>query len=135
MNDSVSRVLAQVVDRMRERVLEDPTVRAFWIEGGEAEDLRRPYRRLDLRLGVQDPDFEALASRVDSLLQSAGLEVTCEKEPVDLDGLRVRVRLESGVSFELWIERMSLVGKRSRRCVLPLIDKTGQFRQVLDIRG
>ena len=89
----------------------------------------------DLRIATMDPDFAPVAGEVPELLGRAAPVARCEGQPADWDGLAFDVQLETGTGLRFTLERMSLLGKKGRAEVVPLLDRTGRFRTVLNRTG
>lgn len=132
-----SREFTRIVDSLIPLVEIDPRIWVIWVEGDRLEDVRRPYAALDLRLGVMDPDFQAVRLAIPDLVASAGrARVASDPREIPFDGVAWRAEsLGSGRAFDLTLERMSLVGKKPRAFVTPIVDRTGRFRAVLNRTG
>ena len=127
--------LMTVVDGLIPLALKDPRICILWLEGDSLEQVRRPYERLDLRMAAMDPDFDPLYGDRQTIFERIAPGAMIEEEPVEFEGRRAQVTLPSGTRFRVTFERMSLLGKKGRAEVAPLVDKTGQFRFVLHRDG
>ncbi|MBI4613271.1 MAG: hypothetical protein HY720_06640 [Planctomycetes bacterium] len=130
-----SRELTSLVDGLIPVVLADPRIRVLWIEGDLPDEVRRPYRELDLRMAAMDPDFAGLVADHGAILSRVAPVASHADEDADFEGKRCKATLASGARLVLTLERMSLVGKRSRAEVVPIVDKTGRFRTILNRTG
>lgn len=129
------RELASLVDRLIPVVLADPRIWVLWIEGDLPDEVRRPYRDLDLRMAAMDPDFEGLVADHLAILSRVAPVASHADEDADFEARRCKATLASGTILVLTLERMSLLGKRGRAEVVPIVDKTGRFRTVLNRTG
>lgn len=109
-----------------------PLVAALWLEGETPAAARAPSGEIDLHASVADPDFEAFFRAHESFARSAGVLRFHEDEKGPNDGWICRFAFSGGVRVSFSIERKSLLAKRLRKAVVPLVDKTGgQLRFVM----
>jgi hypothetical protein len=121
----------ELADRMVTWAVDEPRVRALWIEGDSQADLRRPYRALRLHLAVDEPQFPALVAELGSVfarvLGAKTLSVA------DTRRLAKELTLEAhGLDLTCVAEQSNLLAKRPRAFVAPLVDKTGHLTHVMD---
>ncbi len=124
--------LAVLLDKLALAAGDSPAVAALWLEGESAAAARAPAGPLDLHVAVADPDMDAFFRGHESFARSAGILKDHEDEKAANDGWLCRFALSGGVRVALSIERKSLLAKRTRKAVVPVVDKTGgQLRFVL----
>ena len=121
----------ELADRMVAWAVEEPGVRALWIEGDSQADLRRPYRALRLHVAADEPQFPALVADLSSILARVlGAET---RSVMDTRRLAKELILEAhGLALTLIAEQSNLLAKRPRAFVAPLVDKTGHLTHVMD---
>lgn len=124
--------LAAVLTKLSLAAQDAPLVASLWLEGESPWAARAPEGELDLHASVADPDFEAFFRAHESFARSAGVLKFHEDEKASNDGWLCRFGLSGGVRISFSIERKSLLAKRLRKAVVPLVDKSGgQLRFVL----
>ena len=124
--------LADILGKLAIAAVESPLVTSLWLEGESAAAARAPTGPLDLHASVADPDFEAFFRAHESFARSAGMLKDHEDEKGPCDGWLCRFALAGGIRVVFSVERKSLIAKRVRKAVVPLVDKTGgQIRFVL----
>lgn len=118
-------------DRVVAWAVEDPRVRALWIEGASQADLRRPYRALRLHIAADEPQFPALVAELSSILARVlGAETV---RVADTRRLAKELTLKAhGLDLVCIVEQSNLLAKRPRSFVAPLVDKTGHLIHVMD---
>lgn len=123
--------LDEIADRMVAWAVEEPRVRALWIEGDAAGDLRRPYRALRLHLAADEPDFRELEPGLSAVFARViGAETL---RVADTRRLAREYALRAGALELTFIaEQSNLLAKRPRAFVAPLVDKTGHLTHVMD---
>lgn len=121
-----------VLEKIVAAAVDAPEVTALWLEGPSLAAARDPKGPFDLHLAVPDPDFDLFARGHESFLRAGGVLASHEDDRAAADGWFCRVRFPEGVSAAVMIERQSLLAKRLRRAVVPLVDKTwGGLRSVM----
>lgn len=124
--------VAVVLDKLTLAAGESPAVAALWLEGDSPAAARAPAGPLDLHAAISDPDMDLFFRAHESFARSAGVLRDHEDEKAANDGWLCRFALSGGVRVAFSIERKSLLGKRLRKAVVPVVDKTGgQLRFVL----
>jgi hypothetical protein len=127
---SAGEVYGAMVDRLVKAASADGRVKALWLEGGTLAELRRPYRRLEVHLASDEPDFPSLAAELEGFIGAGGLT-----SPRWSDVPRFARQLEGlleGFPITAVLEKSSLLAKRPRSAVVPLVDKTGHLCHVMD---
>jgi len=120
-----------VADRLLGWALSRCDVRALWLEGGSLEEIRRPYGRLAVHLAADEPDFQAIVVALrEGLPALLGARITSEGEA---RRFAREFRLEAGdLAWMLIAERTSMLAKRPRAHVVPLLDRTSHLTHVMD---
>ena len=127
----VADVYEAAADRMVEAAVGDPRVKALWLEGAEPGELRRPYRRLEVHLAADEPDFDAVLADLDRLV--AGPSVFSVEGRAEVPRFAREVRgLLDGRPVTAVLEKTSLLAKRPRAAVKVLMDRTGHVYHVMD---
>ena len=111
----------------------EPLLRALWIEGRSLQDVRRPYKTLELHLAADEPDFLALAARIPRWLAELGADLLGESETVRR-AREFKARLHD-LAFTVIAEQTCFLAKRPRAHVTSLLDKTGHLTHVMDFFG
>jgi len=120
--------LEELVFRFAAQAPDLAWLRAAWLEGPEGPGrLPAPDRPLDLHLGVEEPDLERAFDEHGALLQRFGPLASHEDGAAEFEGRCCRARFRQGDEVLLTLERMALVGKRSRGPVRVLYDRTGRI--------
>jgi hypothetical protein len=103
----------ELADRMVAWAVDEPRVRALWIEAGSREELRRPYRALRLHIAADEPQFPGLAAELPSLLARVlGAETL---GVADTRRLAKELSLRAdGLAFACIAEQSNLLAKRPR---------------------
>ncbi len=122
----------EVLQRWVDLVLPDPRVKALWLEGETPPALRDPRPPLDLHVAAEEPDFESVFAGHEALLAAAGPVESHRDGPAHPDARECRARIAGLGEVVLTVERMSLLSKRPRAAVTPLVDRSGKLRFVLD---
>ncbi len=128
----------EVADRSIDLALGESRVRALWAEADALADLRRPYRKLELHLAADEPDFPGLVTDLESLLASRFLLQSDGVSDTERLAKQFDLRLgEPGaeraeLSLTIILEQTSLLAKRPRAHVVPLLDKTNHLTHVMD---
>ena len=135
---AVRRELVRVLSQLILAAEGSPSVAALWLEGASAQEARFPDGPLDLHAAVADPDMEPFFRVHESFLKAAGALKEHEDEKAVNDGWLCRFSMagagagSGGVRGIFSIERKSLLAKRFRRALVPLVDKSGgQLRFVM----
>jgi hypothetical protein len=116
---------------MVEAAISDPRIRALWLEGASPAELRRPYRRLEVHLACDEPEFAALLGELERLVAGASrLESAVWSDVPRL--ARQLAGLLEGAPVAAVLEKTSLLAKRPRQAVASLVDKTGHLTHVMD---
>ena len=126
--------LTEIADKLIDWAVNEPRVRALWIEGGQLADLRRPYRALRLHLAADEPVYAGLAQGIAeglAYLPTAKLVSAADTPRFT----REFTFLAGDQMFTLIAEQSYLLAKRPRVEVIPLVDKTGHLTHVLDFSG
>lgn len=110
---------------------ETEEIRMLWLEGPDRAALCLPPERLEAHLATDDPRFAGLFAGHARILEALGAAAH-EDSDAPCAGKLCRASLAGGHPFELVFERLSLLAKRPRAAVKPLVDKTGHLRHVLD---
>lgn len=124
-----------LADRLVSWAIAEPRVRAVWVEGASAREVRRPYPHLDAHVAADEPEFDGvfdeLRGAVERVLGArlAGIE--------DVPRFAKELRLEWGdppaaASGRVVLERTSLLAKRPRAHAAILFDRTGHVPHVMD---
>ncbi len=117
--------LASILDKLALAAGESPAIAAVWLEGESASSARAPAGPLEIHVAVADPDMDPFFRVHESFARSAGVLRDHEDEKAANDGWLCRFALAGGVRVALSIERKSLLAKRLRKAVVPIVDKTG----------
>lgn len=120
--------------RFLESVLPDERIRAMWLEGRDRLTAWSDEGGLDLHVAVEDPDFDAVWGSHDRWLAGVVDVLTHEDAPAPVDGQACVATLREGGTVVLTVERASLLAKRLRTFVVPLLDRSGRLRFVLSYR-
>jgi len=129
--DRAAGALGGLVDRLVDAANRDPRVKALWLEGAEPGELRRPYRRLEVHLAADEPDFDAVLADLDRLV--AGPSVFSVEGRAEVPRFAREVRgLLDGRPVTAVLEKTSLLAKRPRAAVKVLMDRTGHVYHVMD---
>jgi hypothetical protein len=129
--DRSSEIYGKAVDRLVSRVTADQRVRALWLEGDSLKEVRRPYRRLEAHLACDEPDFPAVLADMESLIAPPESLAAQRWSDTPRFARKLEALLE-GLPIAVVIEKTSLLAKRPRSAVLPLVDKTGHLCHVMD---
>ncbi|MCI0341188.1 MAG: hypothetical protein L0216_08545 [Planctomycetales bacterium] len=127
-----ANAIREVLQRWVDRVLPDVRVKALWLEGETPRALRDPRPPLDLHAAAEEPDFAAVFTGHEALLAAAGPVEAHRDGPAAPDARECRARIRGLGEVVLTVERMSLLAKRPRAAVTPLVDRSGKLRFVLD---
>lgn len=107
-------------------------VRALWVEGAVAEETRRPYPVLELHVAADEPSFPGLLASVQAAARDRlGAELVSCVDAV-CRARELRFRQADGRTWALFAERTSMLPKRPRAHVAPLLDRTGHLTHVMD---
>lgn len=121
------------LSRITDAAVADERVFACWTEGATPQGCFPPFAgAVDLHLGTTDPLFDAVAADHAAFLGKAGRVLAHRDADAPVFARACEAELEGGLRVTLTIERLSLVTKRPRACIAPLVDKTRQLRYVLD---
>lgn len=127
----------ELVDRLVALAIENPQVRALWVEAESMRELRRPYGKVTIHAMASEPDFQSLTGQWMDLLSKAVQVRTSSWR----DTVRNARQLEAELSLEGFprpekatfvIECAAFLAKRPRRAVVALVDKTGHLLHVMD---
>lgn len=131
---TMTEIQQAFLSRVTDAAVADDRVFACWTEGDTPQGCFPPFAgAVDLHVGTIDPLFDALAADHATLLGAGGGRVVSHRDAdAPLFSKVCEAELEGGVRVRLTLERMSLVPKRARAYVAPLVDKTQQLRFVLD---
>jgi hypothetical protein len=122
-----------VLDRLIAAAIDDARIQACWAEGTTAKACAPPFAEgIDLHLAASDPDFDALAADHAAFLARGGRLVAHDDSAGAFDARLCSAVLDGDVRLTLAIERLSLVPKRPRACVVIFHDRTHQVRYVMD---
>jgi hypothetical protein len=128
-----------IVDRVLRWALDVPSVRALWLESNSPAGVRRPYAAIELHLAADEPDFACLLGELPGALESLlGVRLLDIR---DAPRFARELELESrgirgdNMPWTLIVERTSMLAKRRRICVAPLLDKTNHLTHVMDFSG
>lgn len=128
---SPSEVYARAVDRLVLAAAADARLRAVWLEGATLPEVRRPYTRLEVHLACDEPDFPAVVAGLEALAGGLGTLTSPRWSDVPRFARQLDCLLD-GAPATLVLEKSSLLAKRPRAVVVPLVDKTGHLCHVLD---
>lgn len=129
MAESQQTFLARVTDA----AVADDRVFACWTEGDSPQACFPPFAgAVDLHIGTPEPFFEALAADHVKLLSAGGKVVAHRDADAPVNARTCAAEMEGGLWVALTIERLSLLAKRPRAFIAPLVDKTQQLRYVMD---
>jgi hypothetical protein len=121
----------EIADRLVEWAVSAPRLRALWLEGGTLEELRRPYRKLEVHLAADEPEFPLVIAELEATLTR--LTAARVERAGETQRFARELELRSGrLPFTLIAEQSHLLAKRPRAEVVPLVDKTGHLPHVLD---
>ena len=126
-----STVYGELVDRLILEIQKDTRIRALWIEGESMEELRRPYKKLEVHLATDEPDFADLQASLEKLVAGEGKLSRVEWSEVPRFASQLEAVLEEA-PITVVLEKTSLLAKRPRLALLALADKTGHLNHVLD---
>ena len=126
-----STVYGELVDRLILEIQKDTRIRALWIEGESMEELRRPYKKLEVHLATDEPDFADLQASLEKLVAGEGNLSRVEWSEVPRFASQLEAVLEEA-PITVVLEKTSLLAKRPRLALLTLTDKTGHLNHVLD---
>ena len=133
---AVADLQQDVLNRFVAAAVADDRVKACWTEGKTPEGCLPPFPGpIDLHVATSDPLFDALAADHAAWLAAGGKVVAHRDADAPVFARACEAELEGGVKVALTIERLSLIPKRPRAHVAPLVDKTGQVRYVMDFSG
>ncbi len=124
-----------IADGLIRWAVEEPAVKALWVEGASAREIRRPYSRLDLHIAVDEPDFDPVLAELPALLAELFQARCAAIEDVPRFAKELRLEWEGGAhgsSVRVTLERTSLLAKRPRAYVAALFDRTAHLPHVLD---
>jgi hypothetical protein len=125
-----------VLNRLVAAAVADDRVKACWTEGETAPGCFPPFAGpIDLHVATSDPLFDALAADHAAFLAAGARVVAHRDADAPVFARACAAELEGGVRVALTIERLSLIPKRPRAHVAPLVDKTHQVRYVMDFSG
>jgi hypothetical protein len=129
--ESAPAIYGALVDRIVAGAAADPRIKAVWLEASDRADLRPPYRRLEVHLAAEEPDFAAILEGLDRLVAGpTRLEVTGRAE-VPRFARQIEGRIE-GAPVTVVLEKSPLLAKRPRAAVACLLDRTGHLYHVMD---
>jgi len=128
---SQAEIYRSLVDRLVSSGVDDRRLRALWLEGATREELLPPYRRLEIHIATDEPDFDGLLSDLEALIAGQGeLQVKGWSDTPrfarELQGLL------DGQPITVIMEKTCFLAKRPRRAVSSLLDKTGHLYHVMD---
>jgi hypothetical protein len=130
---AVTELQQEVLNRLVAAAVADDRVKACWSEGDSARGCLPPFAGpIDLHIATSDPLFDALTADHAAWLAAGGKVVSHRDADAPVFARACEAELEGGVKVALTIERLSLIPKRPRAHVAPLVDKTGQVRYVMD---
>lgn len=119
--------------RLTDAAVADERVFACWTEGETPQGCFPPFAgAVDLHVGTPEPFFDALAADHVKLLSAGGRVASHRDADAPVNARACAAELEGGLRVTLTIERMSLLPKRPRAFIAPLVDKTQQLRYVMD---
>lgn len=125
--------LDDIAERWIDWAVNEPRVRALWVEAEDIKSLRRPYVSLCLHLTADEPEYPSVLqelSRGEAQLGIPGLKI---RGIHDTQRFAKELVLEAdGNVFTVIAEQSYLLAKRPRSAVVPLVDKTGHLPHVLD---
>ncbi len=124
-------VYGETVDRLVAAAAGDPRVRALWLEASDREDLRRPWRRLEVHLAADEPDFDGLLADLPRIVAGGGPLTGVAWSDVPRFAREMKGLL-AGAPITVVLEKSSLLAKRPRSAVSSLVDKTGHLCHVMD---
>jgi hypothetical protein len=124
----------ELADLLLQWALEEPEIRALWIEGESLDGVRRPYRDLAAHIAADEPSYASLLDRTPQALETrlGARVVRMDDTPRFAKKLQVDTR---GLPWTLIVEKTSLLAKRPRAHVVPLLDRTGHLTHVMDFSG
>jgi hypothetical protein len=129
--ESDASVYGAVVDRIVAGAAAEPRIKAVWLESADRGDLRPPYRRLEVHLAADDPDFAAVLEGLERLVAGPSrLEVSARTE-VPRFARQIEGRID-GAPVTVILEKSPLLAKRPRAAVACLLDRTGHLYHVMD---
>lgn len=133
---AVADLQQEVLNRLVAAAVADERVKACWSEGETPGACLPPFAGpIDLHIATSDPLFDALSADHAAWLGAGGKVLSHRDADAPVFARACAAELEGGVKVALTIERLSLVPKRPRAHVAPLVDKTGQVRYVMDFSG
>lgn len=133
-----AKAVRAFVRRLSLLATEDPRIRALWVEGPTPLAARdypalAAEGALDLRMATEDPSFDAVIGDAEAMLAKAAAVASAAWSDAPFEGRRLDATLEGGLAVAITVERLSLVGKRPRDAIEPIVDKTGMLREVVNI--
>lgn len=123
---------ADIVDRMVVWAIGRDDVRALWVEGDAAGDVRRPYPALRLHVAADEPEFPPLVDALPGVIGEALGATLLSAEDAIRWARELRFRMPDGRAWTLIAERTSMLAKRPRAHVAPLLDRTHHLTHVMD---
>ncbi len=128
---SPAEIYSRAVDRLISAGIGDRRVRALWLEGASRKELRPPYKKLEIHLAADEPDFDGLLRDLEGFVAGpAKLHVESWSD-VPRFARELKGLLE-GQPITVILEKTSFLPKRPRNAVCSLIDKTGHLVHVMD---
>jgi hypothetical protein len=124
-------VYRAAVDRIVAGATADPRIKAVWLEGKDGADLRPPYRRLEVHLAADDPDFAAVLEKLEGLVAGPSRLEVAGRTEVPRFARQIEGRLD-GAPLTVVLEKSPLLAKRPRAAVACLLDRTGHLYHVMD---
>jgi len=126
-------IYGEAVERLISAATGDPRIRALWLEAPVREELRRPWRRIEIHLAADEPDFDALLADLPSLVAGPDALAGVTWSEVPRFAQEMKAHLD-GAQLTVVLEKSSLLAKRPRSAVASLVDKTGHLYHVMDFR-
>jgi hypothetical protein len=127
-----------IADRLVDLAVQEGRIRALWVEADALRELRRPYAKLEVHLAADEPQFPGLIADLEKLLggvlrvENRGVrEAQRFARQFDLR-LSEKGAAAPGLPLALIVEQTSLLAKRPRAHVVPLVDKTCHLTHVMD---
>ncbi len=122
---------AHALDRLLAAAGSDARIRALWLEAPSRAELRRPFRRLEVHLATDEPDFDAVLAGLEAILAGPSRLESVRRSDVPRFARQIDAVVD-GASIAVVVERTSLIPKRPRAAVATLLDRTGHLPHVMD---
>ncbi len=120
-HDHVPTAFVQALARA---LIDDDRVHGLWLEGRDASIHWPPFEPLDIHFAIPEPDVAAFCAGLEALFAACGETTDFQLGEAPLQGFAGIATLPDGTLLTYRVERMSQVGKVSRKEVNLLLDRT-----------